>query len=330
MKQVVLLSSLCPGLTAGLQTIAQNEVFFELLPTGSSLLERIRNCSVELRLATVAVVTLLTDTLEREQLSALKSHLPNLRLLANYAVGYNNIDVVAAQSMGLAVTNTPNVLGDATADLTLTLLLMVTRRVWTAGRELEDEGRFAGWSPHFGLGIDVKGKTLGIVGLGDIGRRVALRARVFGMNVVALESLRTGASRDDGIPRLREAEFLSSIDVLSLHCPLTPQTRGWLNATRLAQLKKGAIVINTARGDVIDEPALAAALRSGHLFGAGLDVFCGEPVVSEALRGVPNLIILPHLGSATVETRVAMAERVLENLRALVMGQATLPTQVNR
>jgi glyoxylate reductase len=325
-------------------------VFVSTLPGGGALLERVALLPAEQRGRSVAVVTLLTDRLDRSQLSALRTLLPQLKLIANYAVGFNNIDVQAARELNLAVTNTPGVLGDATADLTMTLILMVTRRVWNGALELHQQGRFAGWSPDYGLGMDLKGKMLGIVGWGDIGQRVAARARAFGMSVVALQSVRSasvasslpskgdpqkGAVGDEDevargeVQRLPEESFLKAVDILSFHCPLTPQTQGWLHAGRLAQMRRGSIVINTSRGEVVDESALAHALRLGHLLGAGLDVFCGEPVVSEALRGVPNLVILPHLGSATIETRTAMSRCVMENVGALLAGEWPLPTQVN-
>ncbi|MFZ9521449.1 MAG: NAD(P)-dependent oxidoreductase [Silvanigrellaceae bacterium] len=330
MSQVVLMSCECPGIAPGLQKLVDQDVRFVILPNGHALAERVAQCSIEQRLATVAIVSLLTDELGREQLSLLKSRLPHLQLIANYAVGHNNIDGLAAKEIGIRVTNTPHVLGEATADLTLALMLMVARRIWPGALEVHQNGRFPGWSPTYGLGVDLGGKTLGIVGWGDIGRRVAVRAQVLGMKVVALESWRPGVPRDDGVARLPESEFLASVDVLSLHCPLTSATRQWLNGQRISSLKKGAMVINTARGDVVDEQALADALRCGHLFGAGLDVFCGEPIVSPVLRGVPNLVILPHLGSATVETRMAMGNKVLENVSALIAGKSLLPSQVNR
>ncbi|NBW80782.1 D-glycerate dehydrogenase [bacterium] len=329
MSHVVLMSCECPGIAPGLQKLGGSDVSFLLLSGGQSLSDRVAKCSIEERLATIAIVSLLTDELGREQLSLLKSRLPNLQLIANYAVGYNNIDGSAAKELGIRVSNTPHVLGEATADLTLALMLMVARRIWPGALEIHQQGRFAGWSPHYGLGVDLGGKTLGIVGWGDIGRRVEVRAQALGMKVVALESLRPIGQRSESVSRLPEREFLAAVDVLSLHCPLTPATRGWLNALRVSALKKGAMVINTARGDVVDEQALAEALRSGHLFGAGIDVFCGEPIVSPVLRGVPNLVILPHLGSATIETRSAMGKKVLENISALMRGQSLLPSQVH-
>ncbi|NBO38470.1 D-glycerate dehydrogenase [bacterium] len=321
----VLLSSQCPGLSLGTQTLAGKYIEFSLLPSGAHLLERIHACQPEVRQKAVAIVTMLTDSVREAQLIELKKELPQLKLLANYAVGYNNVDIHAAASVGISVCNTPGVLGDATADLALTLLLMVARRVFPGALEIRDTGAFPGWSPNYNLGLDLAGKTLGIVGYGDIGQRFATRASALGMRVVALKSSRQA---HDALPRLAESEFLKSIDVLSLHCPLTPETRGWLNAKRISQLKKNAIVINTSRGDVVDEIALAEALQSGHLFGAGLDVFCGEPVLSGVLRSAPNLVVLPHLGSATLETRAAMGGKVLENITALVRGDVLLPTQV--
>lgn len=329
MQRVVFVSAKCEGIPDGINLISDAAVHFVHLTEGKSLLERIGRCSAAQKASAEGVVTLLTDTLTAADLIEIKTQLPRLRLIANYAVGYNNLDVNAAKTSGIAVSNTPHVLGDATADLTLTLILMVARRIFPSALEIHEHGRFAGWSPSYGLGKDLHGKTLGIVGLGDIGLRVARRAQAFGMKVVALQSLRSAADSNDEVVRLPEEQFLKETDVLSLHCPLTPQTRGWLNAARLGKLKKGSMVINTARGDVVDEMALAEALRSGHLYGAGLDVFCGEPVVSETLRGLPNLLILPHLGSATAETRAAMGGRVMDNIRSLVTGNP-FPNQVNR
>ncbi|MEN9529063.1 MAG: hypothetical protein RI932_936 [Pseudomonadota bacterium] len=338
MSAVVLLSSDFPGIPAGVVQSRGISFTTLLLPLGESLLERINGLPELDHGAVRAVVSVLTDRLDQPALAQLKKRLPNLALVANYAVGFNNIDVSAARALGIAVTNTPHVLGDATADLTLLLMLMVARDVFPRALELHAQGKFPGWSPRYGLGVDLAGRTLGIVGLGDIGRRVAARAQAVGMKVVALQSPkeksidRGGKSQlsdAQSIERLDESEFLERVDVLSLHCPLTPQTRGWLNADRLAALKQGTMVINTARGEVVDEVALATALRSGHLLGAGLDVFCGEPQLSEALRHAPHLVVLPHLGSATLETRTAMGGRVMENLVALFAGQSPLPHQIS-
>lgn len=329
-ENLILLSGECPGLQVGRSTHSGVDFELTVLPQGGNLLGRLNSLSSDRKHAVKALVTLLTDKLAQEQLSQLKMTLPQLSLIANYAVGYNNIDVASAQRLGIAVTNTPGVLGDATADLTLTLMLMVARRVWSGALQIYQTGQFPGWSPTYGLGIDLSGKTLGIVGLGDIGLRVARRAEVFGMKVIALESMRQQIHQTQisSVERVSEIEFFRRTDVVSLHCPLTPSTQNWLNAERIRALKPGALVINTARGDIVDEQALAEALNSGHLYGAGLDVFCGEPVLSETLRSAKNLLVLPHLGSATVETRAAMGARVLENIRALILGISPLPHQV--
>lgn len=266
----------------------------------------------------------ITDTLNAAALVRLRALFPCARLLTNFGVGLNHIDLEAARAGGFQVTNTPGVLTDATADTALLLLLMVSRRATEAWGVMNKTGRYEGWAPvDTRMGVSLAGKTLGIVGLGRIGRAFAERAQAMGMNVVALASMRDALSdskaavasalasapvndNERPIERLTEDEFLARADVVSLHCPLTPETRGWLSAKRLATLCKGAIVLNTARGEVVDESALAAALASGHLFGAGIDVFQGEPVLAPVLATAPNLTVLPHIGSATWETRRAM------------------------
>lgn len=252
------------------------------------------------------------------------------RLLANFGVGFNHIDVEAAKARGLAVSNTPDVLTDATADLAMTLLLCVTRRAGEGERHLRS-GAWTGWRPTHMLGTQVSGKTLGLVGMGRIARAVARRAHHgFGMRVVfhdpyppAPEVARALGAE----PRERLEQVLEEADFVSLHCPATPETRHLMNAERLALLKPGAYLINTARGDVVDEAALVAALRGGRLAGAGLDVFEREPQVSPELLALENVVLLPHLGSATRETRVAMGLRALENLRLFFQG-APLRDQV--
>jgi|GEM_PF-1700225 len=262
----------------------------------------------------------ITDTLNAGALARLRVLFPCARLLTNFGVGLNHIDLEAARERGFQVTNTPGVLTDATADTALLLLLMVSRRATEAWGVIHKTGRYEGWAPiDARMGVSLAGKTLGIVGLGRIGRAFAERAQALGMKVVALASTRavpsdstaapTTASANEvveSIERLAEGDFLARADVVSLHCPLTAETRGWLCAKRLAALRRGTIVLNTARGEVVEEAALAAALASGHLFGAGLDVFQGEPVLAPALASAPNLTVLPHIGSATWETRRAM------------------------
>ena len=239
------------------------------------------------------------------------------KILANYGVGFAHIDTDAAKSRGITVTNTPDVLSECTADIAMTLLLMVARRATEGERELR-EGRWSGWRPTHLIGTKVSGATLGIVGFGRIGQAMAQRAHFgFGMKIlvqnrsaVAPEVLaRFGAEQvpsvDDLLPRC---------DFVSLHCPGGAANRHLINARRLDLMRKDAFLINTARGEVVDEHALAQALWFGTIGGAGLDVFEREPHVSEELLGADNAVLLPHLGSATRETREAMGFRVMENL----------------
>ena len=248
-----------------------------------------------------------------------------VKIVSNYGVGYNNIDVDAAKANGVVVTNTPDVLTEDTADLALTLMLATARRAGEGEREVRS-GRWTGWRPTHMLATRVNGKTLGLIGIGRIGRAVARRAHHgFGMRVLyhdpfplsAADSAAIGAERRDSIEAV-----LAESDFVSLHCPATPETKHLMNAARFAQMRKGSILINTARGDVVDENDLIAALRAGTIAGAGLDVFEKEPVVPEALKGMENVVLLPHLGSATMETRVAMGMRALGNLEAFFGGTA--------
>lgn len=245
------------------------------------------------------------------------------KMIANFGVGFNNIDVAAAKAAGIAVSNTPDVLTDATADLAMTLLLMVARRAGEGERHLR-AGHWTGWRPTHMLGRMVSGKTLGLIGMGRIARAVARRAHHgFGMRVLYTDpyppppevAKELGAEQ-----RATIEEVLAQSDFVSLHCPATPETRHLMNGVRLAKMKPSAYLINTARGDVVDEAALIEALTKGWLAGAGLDVFEREPQVSAALLSMENVVLLPHLGSATEETRVAMGMRALENLRLHFAG----------
>lgn len=248
-----------------------------------------------------------------------------VRIVANYGVGYNNIDVAAAKANGVVVTNTPDVLTEDTADLAVTLMLATARRVGEGERELRS-GKWTGWRPTHLLGTRVNGKTLGLIGIGRIGRAVARRAHLgFGMKIIYhdpyplsdADTQALGAERKESIEAvLRESDFVS------LHCPATPETRHLMNAARLAQMRKGSILINTARGDVVKETDLIAALEAGTIGGAGLDVFENEPSVPASLSSRENVVLLPHLGSATVETRVAMGMRAVDNLVAFFGGTA--------
>ncbi|HNX49374.1 MAG TPA: D-glycerate dehydrogenase [Thermoanaerobaculaceae bacterium] len=270
--------------------------------------------------AAEACVCLLADRVTAEVFRAC----PMLRVVASYAVGVNNIDLDAARAAGVVVTNTPDVLTEATADLAWALILGVSRRV-LAGDRLVRQGQFAGWKPDLLLGTGLQGKTLGVVGLGRIGRAVARRGVAFGMRVAACTPRPPASHTGVSCELVGELdELLARADVLSLHCPLTAETRGLLDARRLALLPPGAILVNTSRGEVVDEAALVAALESGHLGGAGLDVYEREPAVHPGLLGRDDVVLLPHLGSATRETRTAMAELVADNVLAVLAGRSPL------
>jgi lactate dehydrogenase-like 2-hydroxyacid dehydrogenase len=246
------------------------------------------------------------------------------RLVANFGVGFNNIDVEAAKARGIAVSNTPDVLTDATADLAMTLLLMVARRTGEGERHLRG-GQWTGWRPTHMLGTHVTGKTLGMIGMGRIARAVAQRAHHgFGMRVIFHDPYPPSpeVARSLGAePRGSLEEVLREADFVSLHCPATPETRHLMNRDRLALMRPDAFLVNTARGDVVDEAALVEALESRRIAGAALDVFEKEPQVTQALVSMDNVVLLPHLGSATQETRVAMGMRAFENLKLFFAGQ---------
>lgn len=246
-----------------------------------------------------------------------------LKIIANYAVGVNNIDRAAAAARGIVVTNTPGVLTDATADLTMALLLALARRV-VEGDRMVRAGRFAGWAPDLLLGRELKGKVLGIVGPGRIGRAVARRARGFGMTVVAAGRSPRDENDPDDPPRVSFEELLRRADVVSLHLPLNDETRALFDRETLLRMKPGSFLLNTARGGLVDEPALIASLESGHLGGAGLDVYENEPAVLPALLDNDRVVLMPHAGSATVETRREMARMVVEDVRRVLAGEKPL------
>ena len=245
------------------------------------------------------------------------------RFLGNFGVGYNNIDVAAAAKAGIVVTNTPGVLTDTTADTAMTLLLMVARRAGEGEREVR-AGRWTGWRPTHMMGADVTGKTLGILGMGRIGVAVARRAHFgFGMPVVFYDTV--DSVPEHGIPGARRLdtidEVLETADFVSLHMPGGGGNTHLMDRARLARMKPTAFLVNSARGDVVDSDALAEALRSGTIAGAGLDVYEDEPEVPRVLRELENVVLLPHLGSATLETRTAMGMLVLDNLQAFLEGR---------
>ncbi len=258
-----------------------------------------------------AAMTILADPVT----DAVMAACPNLKIVANVAVGYNNIDLEAAARRGIWVTNTPDVLTEATADLAWSLILAVTRRV-VEGDRMVREGRFHGWRPDMLLGRGLQGRTLGLLGYGRIGRAVARRGRAFGMQVLFHDPGVIAPEAGDRPAALDE--LLGQSDVLSIHCPLTPATRRLLDRKRLRAMKRGAFLINTARGPIVDEEALVEALDDGHLAGAGLDVYEREPEVHPRLLHREDVVLLPHAGSATVETRSAMAHLAAENVTAVL------------
>jgi glyoxylate reductase len=265
-----------------------------------------------------AVVTLLHDRVDDAFLDAAGAA---LRVVANVAVGYDNVDVPACARRGLVVTNTPGVLTEATADIALALILMVTRRLGEAERLIRTGEPWA-WSMTFLLGTGLLGKTLGVVGLGQIGRSTARRAQALGMEIAYTGPRRADESAEEELRAryLPLDELLETADVVSLHCPLNDETRHLIDTAALARMKPTAFLVNTARGPVVDEGALVGALRDGAIAGAGLDVYEREPLVHPGLLELENVVLLPHLGSATVETRTEMALLAARNVVAVLAG----------
>ncbi|WP_339949028.1 D-glycerate dehydrogenase [uncultured Albimonas sp.] len=250
---------------------------------------------------------------------------PRAKMVATFSVGTNHIDLEACRAAGLRVSSTPGVLTDATADIALSLILMAMRRCGE-GERMVRAGAWRGWTPTQLLGRDPTGATLGIVGMGRIGRATAARAHHgFGMKILYANR----SEVDPGMPAERRElpELMAQADVISVHAPASPENRGLISAELIARMKPEAYLINTARGDVVDEPALIAALQAGRIAGAGLDVFAQEPQVPEALRALETVVLLPHLGSATRATREAMGMKCLDNLAAFFDGRA-LPDAV--
>jgi glyoxylate reductase len=263
-----------------------------------------------------ALVCLLTDPIDRSVIDAA----PHLSVIANVAVGYNNIDVAHARSRGIVVTNTPDVLTESVADFTWSMILAITRRL-SEGERLVRSGQWKGWALDLLLGAELKGKQLGLVGVGRIGRAVAERAPAFGMRVAY------SARREIDLPgaeMMSLDRLLVSSDVISLHVPLTPETRHLIDKKALARMKRSAYLINTARGPVVDEASLAWALQHHLLAGAALDVYENEPAIHPDLMQLDNVLLVPHLASATTETRTAMADLAVENVLAVLSGKPPL------
>jgi glyoxylate reductase len=265
------------------------------------------------------LVPTVTDRIDARVLSRAG---PNLRLIANFGAGVDNIDVASANARGISVTNTPGVLTEDTADMTMALILATARRV-VEGANVVQAGQFHGWSPTWMMGRRIWGKRLGIIGMGRIGQAVARRARAFGLSVhyhnrkpapaAVVEALE--ATYWDSLDQM-----LARTDVISVNCPHTPATFHLLSARRLKLLQPHAIVVNTARGEVIDETSLANMLARGEIAGAGLDVYENEPAINPKLMKLPNVVLLPHMGSATVEARIDMGEKVIVNIKTFMDG----------
>jgi glyoxylate reductase len=266
-------------------------------PERDELLRRSAGCD--------GLMTMLTDRIDDELLDAAG---PQLRVVANYAVGFDNVDLDACTRRGVLVSNTPDVLTEATAELTLALILALLRRIAEGDRHIRRSDPWI-WGPNLMLGTGLPGKTLGLVGRGRIGSAVARLGEAHGMSVVY-------TSRSGGLPL---GELLESADVVSIHCPLSSETLHLIDARRLAQMRPSAVLVNTSRGPIVDEAALAAALAEGQIAGAALDVYEREPEVTEALLSLENVVLVPHLGSATLETREAMGMLCVEALRAVLL-----------
>ncbi len=264
------------------------------------------------------LIAMLSEKIDAQVLEAAG---PSLKVVANFAVGFDNIDLAACRQRGVRVTNTPGVLTDATADLAWALILSAARRV-VEGDRLVRSGQWTGWAPMQLLGLQLTGSTLGIVGAGRIGTAVALRSQGFGMRVLYTDSqVNPELESRLGAQRVELRQLLASADVVSLHVPLTPQSRHLIGSAELQLMKPTAILINTARGPVIDEAALVTALRERRIAAAGLDVYEHEPRLTPGLSELPNVVLLPHLGSAATATRQKMSQMVAENVIAVLRGQ---------
>ena len=310
MKQTVVITGGLPSVSA--EILSQQ---FDLV-THPTEIGRTEEEMITIASEADGLITLLSDPVTRRVLSSN----PNLRVVGNYAVGVDNIDLDAAAELGVIVTHTPHVLTEATADLTVALLLVVSRRV-VEGDRMVRSGNFTGWDPLMLLGASLQGKRLGIVGMGRIGRAVARRAAVFGLEVV-YHSRRAVPESEDGSRSVPLDELLETSDFISLHAPLTMETRHLIDAQALARMKPSAYIVNTARGALIDEGALAKALIDGTIAGAALDVYEREPEVDARLLELDNVVLLPHLGSATREARSAMARIVANDVAAVLNDRA--------
>ena len=273
------------------------------------LLNKIKNCD--------ALISLLTEKIDKEIID----QMPRCRIIANYAVGYNNIDVDYAKKKKIIVTNTPDVLTESTADLAMALVLACARRV-SEGEKLIKNRKYKGWKPKLLLGMELKGKNFGILGAGRIGSAVAKRAKSFGTNILYVDQNRNKKLENElGAKKVSLKFLMKNSDILSVHLPLNNQTHHFLNKDKLNQAKKNSILVNTSRGEVIDESALISLLKRNKFRAVGLDVFENEPKLNPELLNFPNVIVLPHLGSATEEARSKMAELAVRNVINVIKGK---------
>jgi len=281
--------------------------------------------SAEALKAAVATAEVLVPTVtDRVGVEIIAAAGPQLKLIANFGVGFNHIDIRAAQARGITVTNTPGVLTDATADITMALMLAVTRRA-VEGVKVLESGDFHGWCPTWMMGVGLRGRPLGIVGMGRIGEAVARRSRAFGLKIHYHNRKRVASEVERELDAVYWDDLdamLPEMDIVSVNCPYAPETYHLFSAERLKRMKPAAYLINSARGEIIDEAALAAALDKGELAGVGLDVFEREPKVDAKLLAHKNAVLFPHLGSSTIEARTGMGEKVIQNISAFVDGRA--------
>jgi glyoxylate reductase len=278
----------------------------------SILLKKVKNCT--------ALIPLLTEKIDKKLIDSM----PNCKIIANYAVGYNNIEVEYAKKKNIIVTNTPDVLTDSTADLTMALILACARRL-SEGENMIHDNKYKGWEPKLLLGTELKGKTFGILGAGRIGTAVANRAAGFRVKILYSDKSKSkNIEKQTGAKKVTVETLLKKSDFISIHLPLTKNTFHFLNDTRLSFLKSNSILVNTSRGEIIDEKALLRLLKDQKIKAIGLDVFENEPNVNKDLIKYKNVIILPHLGSATTEARSAMAELAVKNVISVLKGKKPL------
>ncbi len=283
----------------------------------SILIKNVRNAD--------GIISLLSDRIDKEVIEAM----PKCKIIANYAVGYNNIDIKYASEKGIVVTNTPDVLTESTAEIAIALMLACSRRL-PEGEEIMRKNKFTGWAPKLLLGIELTGKYFGIIGAGRIGTAAAIRAKSFGMKIIYCSNNKNEyLEKITGAKKNTLAELLKKSDVISLHLPLTPKSYHLLDKRNLSLLKPSAILINTARGEIVDESELIHMLERKKIFAAGFDVYENEPSVNQKLTGLKNTVLLPHLGSATIEARNRMAELAVNNILAVLSGgKAITPVKI--